>query len=75
MQEARHSIRPEIRDCRPFPAENPGRTGAALAAGLTFWHGGPSQEQPLVVPQSSQTTQVPFRLTRTDPQEEQLSPA
>ncbi len=31
-------------------------------------------EHPLVVPQSSQTTQVPFRLTRMDPQDVQLSP-
>src|SRR5688572_13051050 len=51
---------------------------AACLAGMDrdiLTSGWAAQEQPLVVPQSSQTTQVPLRRTRTEPQEEQLSPA
>lgn len=64
------SIRPivPIRPISPNPhfPELPGVRGAAKERA--------GQEQPVVVPQSSQTLQVPFCLTRMEPQFSHCSP-
>ena len=58
----------------PSPKKMSGEGAPFAARGSREWNEKRTYEQPLVVPQSSQTVQVPLRLTREEPQLEHISP-